>query len=197
MHFLSSPDEDEEDYVDYLHFDAGILTSGESQKQKIQKFKPHRSQNSIIHHHGAFQRTDHHGWVPHGSLLHGHHNSPLGYPNGINIPSTPAIRPRRRPSGRTLSGHRHSWQEPSDDLFTLDEELPQIIVSDYDAPKNERLRSDSFIEPSSMDDDSKTTSIVTDHNDNVTQSPRLGASVPVEQPDVNLNQMWFAERARL
>jgi hypothetical protein len=36
----------------------------------------------------------------------------------------------RRRYSRTLSGHRHSWREPSPDLFTVDEseeeDLPQL-----------------------------------------------------------------------
>ena len=107
----------------------------------------------------------------------------------IEIPSP--HRPKRR-SRRTLSGHRHSWQEPS--LDTLEEELPQIVVSDYDAAKEPRSRSDSVVE-SVEEREQKTAEAV--NLDGTAQSPKLDATQLSERPDENLGWMWFAERARL
>jgi hypothetical protein len=68
----------------------------------------------------------------------------------------------RRRYSRTLSGHRHSWTEPSPDLFTVDEseeeEIPTLRRSRTRKPKEgsdrrrsstrsrTRMRSDSVIE---------------------------------------------------
>ncbi|KAJ4312039.1 hypothetical protein N0V94_007645 [Neodidymelliopsis sp. IMI 364377] len=56
-------------------------------------------------------------------------------------------RNRRQRSSRTLSGHRHSWREPSPELFTVDEseeeEAPVVRRSKTRKPKDgaERRRS--------------------------------------------------------
>lgn len=83
------------------------------------------------------------------------------------------------------------------DLFTLDEEIPQIIVSDYDAAKDDQQRSDSLVESTSTVEGNTKQADRTSDSEEVAQSPRLNASLPVDMPDVELNQMWFAERARL
>jgi len=184
MHFLS-PLEDEED-SDYLHFDAGILVGTETPKKKSQKFRPHRSGNILHHHHGSFSRaSESHGWIEHKNA------SSWTRTQGMDIPVGSSQHARRR-SRRTLSGHRHSWQEPS--LDTLEEELPQIIVSDYDAVKAPRQRSDSVVDP---DTELADKGSISPESDTSFKSPHLGAAHPQDKPDADLNQMWFAERARL
>jgi hypothetical protein len=195
MHFLSNSDEEEE-HADYLHFDAGILVGSGGQKEKPQKFKPHRSKNAVHHHHGSFvRRNDHHGWTQSPRSTHGFSSPDI--PPSPNTKSAPITTPRIVPrSRRTLSGHRHSWREPSPNIFTLDEELPQIIVSDYDAASDSQDLSSSEISVLNISSIDKDSNPLSDPND-ATQSTRLEASLPVDDPDTKLNQMWFAERARL
>ena len=205
MHFLSDPDEDGDEYADYLHFDAGILAGSDTNKHKPQKFKPHRSTDVVRHHHGYFsRRANHHGWSTDGSYFYDASTTSLN--PGSKTTPVAVPRPRRHPR-RTLSGHRHSWQEPSLDLFTLDEEIPQIIVSDFDAPSDEAPELSSSPSSSTLSSESDTKSHDDEymaHDDAVSvfsedgaHSPRLLASLPADKPDVALGKMWFAEKARL
>lgn len=200
LHFLSNSEEDE--YVDHLHFDAGILSTTESSKRKANKFRPAASkkwsdQPTVHHHHGEFQRSeDEHGYVrnrpdPFAGIW-GDADMAASHPSDVG-------RQPKHHSRRTSSGHRHSWQEPSINLFTLDEEnneaiessedegVPTIVISDFDERHN-----DVFLH--------KRQSLEARQPEELhfkAEAPRIDASVPVGCPDSELNQMWLGERARL
>ena len=50
-------------------------------------------------------------------------------------------RNRRQRSSRTLSGHRHSWREPSPELFTVDESEEDEVTVRRAKTRVERRRS--------------------------------------------------------
>jgi len=53
--------------------------------------------------------------------------------------------PRGRVKTRTLSGHRHSWREPSVDLFTVAEEADNnVFIDDHEATT--QSENDTFID---------------------------------------------------
>jgi len=128
-HFLSPviDDDDYDDLSDYLDFNAGIISTSEDSKKKLGKFRPSSakkwSQQSVHYHHGSFHRPEeHHGFVE-------NRHDPWSHIVELDInkstetkPLDIPLRPRGRSKTRTLSGHRHSWREPSVDLFTVEEE---------------------------------------------------------------------------
>jgi hypothetical protein len=127
-HFITTTVLDNEDDEDYLDFSAGILTSSEVSKKKPSKFRPSNSKKwgrqIVNYHHGTFPRTA----EPHGFVENRH--DPWSHVVEYDIKSSmeaeerevAQLRLRGRSKTRTHSGHRHSWREPSVDLFTVDEE---------------------------------------------------------------------------
>jgi len=121
---------EDDNSTDYLDFSAGILTSSEASKKKPSKFRPSNSKKwgkqVVNFHHGTFPRTvESHGFVE-------NRHDPWSHVVEYDIKTSTDIeerdaqvvqlRLRGRSKTRTLSGHRHSWREPSVDLFTVDEE---------------------------------------------------------------------------
>ncbi|KAF2431384.1 hypothetical protein EJ08DRAFT_696475 [Tothia fuscella] len=128
VHFLEPLNDDEEACLDYLNFTAGILTESEVSKKKSSKFRPINAKkwtrNTVSYHHGAYSRPeDQHGFVenrlnPWSHVVKHDIRSSTRSPEGEII-----TRPRGRSKTRTLSGHRHSWREPSAEIFTVQEEV--------------------------------------------------------------------------
>jgi hypothetical protein len=196
IHFL-----EDEGYADYHHFDAGILVDSEVSKRKANKFRPASSNNStrIVHqHHGSFIREESkHGYSKSRDSQYTRNVDPMIASDANNDSRQPS---QQRRSRSTLSGHRHSWQEPSNNLFTVTEEIPQIIISDYDELFPVQCTR-STVEPNG----SRPT-VISDDDEDVepfklpppsVDSPRFDALEPVEKPDTQFNQMWLGERARL
>jgi hypothetical protein len=135
IHFLEPvyDDEDEDEYADFLDFSAGILTnSGASKKEKKpSKFRPANAkkwhQKAVHHHHGTFQRhNEKHGFVenrldPWSHVVEHDINT-----SAVSPERDAQLRPRGRSKTRTRSGHRHSWREPSVDIFTVKEEADVV-----------------------------------------------------------------------
>jgi hypothetical protein len=201
LHFLA----EEDDYEDYLHLSENRAPKHNSSGMKAEKFKRHKSSETLRHHHlhGSYSRRPraHHRWETAGGYFDypSTESSPSVYVSHTTDAQAVAIpRPRRR-SHRTLSVQRHSWQEPSLDLFTLDEEIPQIVVSDYDNTDHELYASTTLSSSLSadVDGDAKPVQDITAAEEAGQQSPHLAALLPTDKPDVELRQMWFAERARL
>jgi len=138
-HFLS-PVDDDDDPSDFLNFTAGIIaTSDASAKKKPSKFRPSNSKKwdhrVVNFHHGTYHRRDEdHGFVE-------NRQDPWSHivEQDVMAASHPSdgsreARPRGRSKTRqTLSGHRHSWREPSVDLFTVEEEaVSDTFVEDHE-----------------------------------------------------------------
>jgi hypothetical protein len=143
VHFLEPVKDDEDDYADFLDFSAGILTHSEVSKKekKPSKFRPTGSKKRnqmVVHHHGIFQRHDEpHGFVenrldPWSHVVEHDINS-----SAVSAEQTVQLRPRGRSKTRTLSGHRHSWREPSIEIFTVAEEA-DITKDDASEEDDER-----------------------------------------------------------
>ncbi|KAE9962102.1 hypothetical protein BLS_000821 [Venturia inaequalis] len=138
-HFLSEVDDDD-DPSDFLDYTAGIIaTSDASSKKKSTKFRPSDSKKwdkqVVNFHHGTYQRREEeHGFVE-------NRNDPWSHivEHDVMAASSPIdisrqARPRVR--SRTRSGHRHSWREPSVDIFTVEEEaVSDTYLSDEDIPE--------------------------------------------------------------
>lgn len=86
---------------------------------------------------------------------------------------------------------------PSIDLFTVDEELPRIVVSDYDVSMHGPQRSDSVVELLVPAPHNTKTSVPSPAVDETAQSPWADASPSEDRLEVEFHQMQFAERARL
>lgn len=150
-HFLSEVDNDD-DLPELLDYTAGIIvTSDASSKKKSAKFRPADSKKwdkqVVNFHHGTYQRREEeHGFVENRndpwSHIVEHDVMAASHPIDISRQSRPRVRSRTR----TLSGHRHSWREPSVDIFTVEEEAmsdtyleddevprrgPAILINDY------------------------------------------------------------------
>lgn len=152
-HFLSPVvDDDDDDPSDFLDFTAGIIASSDAaSKKKSTKFRPSSAKKwdkqVVNFHHGTYQRRDDdHGFVE-------NRNDPWSHfvEQDVMVASHPIdisrqARPRKRSRTRTPSGHRHSWREPSVDIFTVEEEAvsdtytegeeihehgPAILINDY------------------------------------------------------------------
>jgi hypothetical protein len=138
VHFLS-PVSDDDDPHDFLDFKAGILTNSELTKKKPSKFRPANEKKwnhkAVNYHHGTYRRVNEdHGFVEnrHDPWSHIVEHDVMTTSHPSDASKTPV--PRGRSKARTLSGHRHSWREPSVDLFTVAEEGAEIaiVVDDYD-----------------------------------------------------------------
>jgi hypothetical protein len=150
-HFLS-PLDDDDDPSDFLDFTAGIIaTSDAASKKKSTKFRPSTAKKwdkQIVNfHHGTYQRREEeHGFVENRQDPWSHivEQDVMAASHPIDI--SRQARPRMRSRTRTLSGHRHSWREPSVDIFTVEEEAvsdtyledeechehgPEILINDY------------------------------------------------------------------
>jgi len=170
-HFLT-PVYEEDDPYDVLSLSAGIVVPDGPRTSKASKFKSNvadkwaryvKSNHTDLHgqYHGAQPDDDNESFMqlddarlddqPH-SVIQLTTNSPPRIT--VTEPTrgraqellSRKVRTRRRMS-RTLSGHRHSWREPSPDLFTVDEseedELPVLRRSKTKKTKDgvERRRS--------------------------------------------------------
>jgi len=128
-HFITPVTEDD-GHADYLDFSAGILTTSEVSKKKHSKFRPSNSKKwghqVVNYHHGTFPRkAESHGFVE-------NRHDPWSHVVEYDIKTATDVdegdvqvaqlRLRGRSKTRTMSGHRHSWREPSVDLFTVAEE---------------------------------------------------------------------------
>jgi hypothetical protein len=151
------------------------------------------------HHHGSFTRHGTgHGYVQskenENFRIEIRHQKAANHASGARQPTYGSRKPP--------SGHRHSWQEPSTDLFSVAEEIPQIIVSDYDELLDAKLSlsssgSEELQKPGSDTHEDQIASQLPSEPHRKTDSPRLGSCEPAEKLDTQLNQMWFGERARL
>jgi hypothetical protein len=149
-HFITPILDDEDE--DFLDFSAGILTNSEVSKKKPSKFRPSNSKKwvrqVVNYHHGTFPRTaESHGFVE-------NRHDPWSHVVEYDIKTSMEVeerdvaqlRLRGRSKTRTLSGHRHSWREPSVDLFTVDEEVDTAQAAiDIDAPAK-RAKTVTFAE---------------------------------------------------
>jgi hypothetical protein len=145
-HFL---DDDDSDYIDYT---AGIIASSDAaSKKKSTKFRPSTAKKwdkqVVNFHHGTYQRREEeHGFVENRQDPWSHivEQDIMAASHPIDI--SRQARPRVRSRTRTLSGHRHSWREPSVDIFPVAEEAvsdtymedkesyeqgPEILINDY------------------------------------------------------------------
>jgi len=127
VHFLTTVIDDD-DYEDYLDFSAGILSSSEISRKKPSKFRPSNAKKwghkVVNYHHGNFQRhEEQHGFVENRQDPWSHIVEHDIKNSSEPMEHTHQLRPRGRSKTRTLSGHRHSWREPSVDLFTVEEEV--------------------------------------------------------------------------
>lgn len=126
-HFLS-PTLTCDDAEDFIDFTAGIITSPKPTKRKHSKFRPSNANKwnhkVINYHHGTFQRPEEqHEFVENRSDPWSH-----VVENDLKTPAEPTeqanqVCSRGRSKTRTMSAHRHSWREPSADLFTVEEEV--------------------------------------------------------------------------
>jgi hypothetical protein len=125
---------EDDGFADYLDYSAGILTNSRASKKKSNKFRPSNSKKwnhqVINYHHGIFPRkAGSHGFVE---------NRPDPWSHVVEIDINTSVeieerdvqvaqlRLRGRSKDRTSSGHRHSWREPSVDLFTVNEESENV-----------------------------------------------------------------------
>jgi hypothetical protein len=130
-HFITPVTEDDGS-MDYLDFSAGILTSSEvsQKKKKHSKFRPSNSKKwghqVVNYHHGTFPRkTQLHGFVENRHDPWSHvveYDIKIATDVDESDARVAQLRLRGRSKTRTMSGHRHSWREPSVDLFTVAEE---------------------------------------------------------------------------
>ncbi|KIW04645.1 uncharacterized protein PV09_04390 [Verruconis gallopava] len=209
-HFLAQDEDEDEQFADYLHFDAGILAGSETQKRKANKFRSFsvEADRNIKHHHGALHRRQlEHGFLSQQRLRAQHEDTDRPIPaSKRSLAISASGGSARRQMVRRHSGHRHSWQEPS--LFTVTEEVPRIVVSDYDddnSSVNSFTSTDSLGE--SLSENSgvaseeavpQSSGVATETAPAAPPSPRMMASIhPAEKSDSQLNQMWLVERARL
>lgn len=142
-HFIS-PIQDEDDPWDPLSFSAGIVAHDGPQTSKASKFK-----SNVADKWTRYVKTNHtqlhsryHAPIPEDdeeeeeesfmSLNDDRLNDTYQVHSQIRMSTAEPTRGRaqelvtrkaraRRRYPRTLSGHRHSWREPSPDLFTVDE----------------------------------------------------------------------------
>lgn len=137
-HFLSEVGDDD-DPSDFLDYTAGIITSSDaSLKKKSAKFRPADSKKwdkqVVEFHHGTFPRPEEeHGFVENRNDPWSHivEHDVMATSHPINI----SRQPRPHVRSRTRSGHRHSWREPSVDIFTVEEEaMSDTYLSDEDVP---------------------------------------------------------------
>ncbi|TID13095.1 hypothetical protein E6O75_ATG10044 [Venturia nashicola] len=138
-HFLSEVD-DGDDPSDFLDYTAGIIASSDaSSKKKSAKFRPSDSKKwdkqVVNFHHGNYQRrAEEHAFVE-------NRNDPWSHivEHDVRVASNPidiSRQSRPRVRSRTRSGHRHSWREPSLDIFTVEEEaMSDTDLSDEDVPE--------------------------------------------------------------
>lgn len=141
-HFLT-PVVDEDDPYDALSLSAGIIVADGPRASKASKFKSSvsdkwaryvKSNHSQLHrrYHGPKVDDDEE------SFMHLEDDRLNDTPHVVTQITTPTprititeptrgraqellSRKARRRNSRTLSGHRHSWREPSPELFTVDE----------------------------------------------------------------------------
>jgi hypothetical protein len=135
MHFITTVTDDDS-FADYLDYSAGILTSSEaSKKKKANKFRPSNSKKwghqVVNYHHGIFPRKAElsHGFVenrldPFSHVVE-HDVNKFVETEECDV-QIAQLRLRGRSKTRTSSGHRHSWREPSVDLFTVNEESENV-----------------------------------------------------------------------
>jgi hypothetical protein len=152
-HFLT-PVYEEDDPFDALSFSAGIVVPDGPRSSKASKFKSNVADKwaRYVKSHHTHLHGQYHGTQPdedEESFMQLEDDRLNDTPHMVTqlTTSTPRItvteptrgraqelvsrkaRSRRRYS-RTLSGHRHSWREPSPDLFTVDEseedDLPML-----------------------------------------------------------------------
>lgn len=145
-HFLT-PVTEEDDPFDALSLSAGIIVPDGPRTSKSSKFKStvtDKWARYVKHNHTALHQRYH---TPEPaeddeSFMHLDDDRLLDTPHTVSQLSGPPTPPRiiiteptrgraqelvsrkarsRRRYSRTLSGHRHSWREPSPELFTVDE----------------------------------------------------------------------------
>lgn len=150
-HFLT-PVNEEDDPYDGLAMSAGIIVPDGPRNSKSSKFKStvadkwaryvKQSQPQLLHRYHEAEPEDDESFVTldDDRLLDTPQNvSQLSAPPRITVTEPTRGRAQdlvsrkarnRRRYSRTLSGHRHSWREPSPDLFTVDEseeeDIPQL-----------------------------------------------------------------------
>ncbi|QDS69256.1 hypothetical protein FKW77_002050 [Venturia effusa] len=140
-YFLSEV-EDDDDPSDLFDYTAGIIASSDaSSRKKPAKFRPSDldkwNKQGVNFHHGTYQRREEeHGFVQNRndpwSHIVEHDVVAASHPIDIRRQPRPSIPSR----SRTLSGHRHSWREPSVDIFTVAEEaVSDTYLSDEDVPE--------------------------------------------------------------
>ncbi|KAJ4290516.1 hypothetical protein N0V90_010733 [Kalmusia sp. IMI 367209] len=142
-HFLT-PLVEEDDPYDPLSLSAGIFVPDGPRTSKASKFKSNVADKWARYVKGNHTQLHSRYHVPHLERLEEDDESFMQLedarlndtPHVVTHIATPRItiteptrgraqellsRRNRRRNSRTLSGHRHSWREPSPDLFTVDE----------------------------------------------------------------------------
>jgi hypothetical protein len=186
-HFLTPINEDEDPYD--LSLSAGIIVPEGVRTSKASKFKSNVADKwaRYVKHSAPQLHSQYHSTIPEEDEEESFMGlddarltdapTPVAQLSPPRITLTDPSRGRaqdlgarkamnRRRYSRTLSGHRHSWREPSPDLFTVDEseeeEVPSLRRSRTRKPKEggdrrrsstrsrSRMRSDSVIDHSRL-----------------------------------------------
>jgi len=172
-HFLT-PINEEDDPYDALSFSAGIILTDSPPSSKASKFKATVAKKwarYVARHHEQLHERYHEETpdddedfimelddarlieIPHSrSILS--QDKPEPTRGRAQELLSPSVRRRRGRASRTLSGHRHSWREPSPDLFTVMEteevEPTSPKAKTEDGAERRRSNTGEYVEKSKL-----------------------------------------------